>query len=70
MGIFKERRERDALNLSRDNDIALLEKEREELNLEIEKLLVSYKKLTGDKSATKGAKKIGKSKKDYGYWHK
>ncbi len=70
MSIFKERRESATLSLSRDNDIAQLETKREELNKEIERLLVSYKKLTGDKSAVKGAKKIGKAKKDYGYWHK
>ena len=32
--------------------------------------MVAYKKLTGNKKAVKGAKKIGKSPKDYCYWHK
>ena len=37
---------------------------------EIETLLREYKKLTGKGKAVRGAKKIGKSKKDYSYWHK
>lgn len=59
------------LNTSaRESEIFELEAAREDMNREIESLLVSYKKLTGRRKATKGAKKIGKSKKDYSYWHK
>lgn len=54
----------------REMQILELEDAREQINREIEALLVSYKKLTGNRKATKGAKKIGKSKKDYSYWHK
>ena len=54
----------------REMQILELEDTREQINREIEALLVSYKKLTGNKKAIKGAKKIGKSKKDYSYWHK
>ena len=54
----------------RDFEIQKLEIVRENLNREIEDILVSYKKLTGNKKAVKGAKKIGKSKKDYTYWLK
>ena len=55
---------------ARDNEILELEAAREEINIEIESLLISYKKLTGNGKAIRGAKKIGKSKKDYSYWHK
>ena len=57
-------------NAQREMQILELEDAREQINREIEPLLVSYKKLTGNRKATKGAKKIGKSKKDYSYWHK
>jgi len=57
-------------NTSRDAEILELENAREDINREIEAVLASYKKLTGNRKATKGAKKIGKSKKDYSYWHK
>ena len=57
-------------NAQREMQILELEDAREQINREIEALLVSYKKLTGNRKATKGAKKIGKSKKDYSYWHK
>lgn len=60
---------RDIDSASRDAEILSLEGTREQINREIEELLVSYRKLTGNKKATKGAKKIGKSIKDYGYWH-
>ena len=55
---------------TREAQILELESAREDINREIESLLASYKKLTGNFRATKGAKKIGKSKKDYSYWHK
>ena len=60
---------RDIDSASRDAEILSLEGTREEINREIEELLASYRKLTGKKKATRGAKKIGKSKKDYSYWH-
>ena len=47
-----------------------LELRREVLNSEIEAMLLEYQKKTGDKRATLGAKKIGKQRKDYTYWHK
>lgn len=60
---------RDVDSASREAEILSLEGTREEINREIEALLVSYRKLTGKKKAVKGAKKIGKSVKDYSYWH-
>ena len=56
--------------ITREAEILELENAREEINREIESVLLSYKKLTHNRKATKGAKKIGKSKKDYSYWHK
>ena len=74
MGFFKNKDVDsgiDGLNAQmRADEIKRLEKKREELNREIEKLLLRYKRLTGDKRAVLGAKKIGKMKKDYAYWHK
>lgn len=57
-------------NSAREMEILELENAREDINREIEELLVAYKKLTGKRKAVKGAKKIGKSKKDYSYWHR
>ena len=54
----------------REMEILELEAAREDINSEIEALLLSYRKLTGNRKATKGARKIGRSKKDYSYWHK
>ena len=56
--------------VQREAEIFELEQTREVINSEIEYLLNEYKKLTGHRKAVKGAKKIGKSKKDYSYWHK
>ena len=53
-----------------NSEIMELEIARENINDEIETLLREYKKLTGKRKAVRGAKKIGKSKKDYSYWHK
>lgn len=61
---------RDLDSSDRAAEIMSLEDSREEINREIEELLVEYRKLTGRRYATKGAKKIGKTKKDYSYWHK
>ena len=55
---------------SREAEILELENAREDINREIESVLVAYKKLTHNAKATKGAKRIGKTKKDYSYWHK
>lgn len=60
---------RDINTAERDMEILELENAREEINKEIEYLLDSYKKLTKNRKATKGAKKIGKQQKDYSYWH-
>lgn len=60
---------RDLKTSDRETEILALEETRDEINREIEALLLAYRKLTGKKKATKGAKKIGKSKKDYSYWH-
>lgn len=57
-------------DVRRDSEIMELEIARENINDEIETLLREYKKLTGKRKAVRGAKKIGKSKKDYSYWHK
>ncbi len=74
MGIFFKRKNDDGayeLNLQeRTDEIRELEREREEINRNIEKLLVKYRRITGDKRATEGAKRIGKAKKDYSYWQK
>ena len=55
---------------TREAEILELENVREDINREIESVLVAYKKLTRNAKATKGAKRIGKTKKDYTYWHK
>ncbi len=60
---------RDVDSASREAQILALEGTREQINCEIEELLASYRKITGQKKATRGAKKIGKSVKDYSYWH-
>ena len=56
--------------IQRDAEILELENTREAINAEIEYLLVEYKKLSGNRKAVRGAKKIGRTKKDYSYWHK
>ena len=61
---------RDINSAEREMEILELENAREEINTEIEYLLASYKKLTKNRKATRGAKKIGKQQKDYSYWHK
>ena len=61
---------RDLDHSRRMTEIMQLEDARDEINAEIEEFLVEYRKLTGRRYATKGAKRIGKSKKDYSYWHK
>ena len=55
---------------ARATEIIQLEDARDEINAEIEAVLREYRNLSGRKAATRGAKKIGKSKKDYAYWHK
>ena len=60
---------RDINSAEREMEIVELENAREEINAEIEALLASYKKLTKNRKATKGAKRIGKQQKDYSYWH-
>ena len=73
MGLFRRKKRVAAVSdlsvKTRTEEILRLETERENINREIEKLLIRYTRLTGDIRATKGAKKIGKSKKDYSYWH-
>ena len=61
---------RDLDSSERMTEIMQLEDARDEINAEIEEFLVEYRKLTGRRYATNGAKRIGKSKKDYSYWHK
>lgn len=61
---------RDLDDSARATEIMELEDARDEINQEIEALLVEYRRLTGRRSATKGAKRIGRSKKDYSFWHK
>lgn len=59
------------VNDSRLNgEIYQLETARDNVNADIEELLRAYKKLTGKRKAVRGAKRVGKSKKDYSYWHK
>ena len=74
MGFFRKRTDETSVDSMgqemRREEIRRLEKRREELNREIEKLLVRYRRLTGDKQATLGARRIGRMKKDYSYWHK
>ena len=60
---------RDTDSATRESEILALEGTREQINREIEELLFSYRKLTGKKKATRGAKKIGSTVKDYSYWH-
>lgn len=69
MGFFK-RRDTDLSSVSDADRAALisrLEAERDEIDAKIEKLMRSYAKRTGDRSATRGAKKPGRSPKDYAY---
>ena len=58
---------RDLDDSARATEIMELEDARDEINQEIEALLVEYRRLTGRRSATKGAKRIGRSKKDYSF---
>lgn len=61
---------RDLDDSARATEIIELEDAREDINGEIEEVLREYRKLTGRRAATKGAKRIGKSQKDYSFWHK
>ena len=74
MGLFRRKYSTTLVSevseIRRATEILHLEQAREEINSEIEALLRTYKKLSGRRKAVRGAKKIGKSKKDYSYWHK
>lgn len=74
MGLFKNKYTTSLVSEVNDarraTEILQLEQARDDINSEIEALLRSYKKLSGKRRAVHGAKKIGKSKKDYSYWHK
>lgn len=70
MGLFGRRRDGDFSSMSeaeRQGAIARLEAERDEINQKIEKLLRSYERRTGDRSAIRGARKLGRSPKDFAY---
>ena len=76
MALINKKRTRGELSIIESNarsmryEIRSLEKEREEINSEIESLLAVYKKLTGNGYAVKDSKKVGKTPKDYSYWNK
>ena len=75
MGLFKKNKYntsvlRETNFRERDAEIEKYELMREYIDREIEDILVEYKRLTGNRNAVKGKKAIGKSKKDYSYWHK
>ena len=70
MGFLKRRRDGDFSAMSEADRAAMilrLESERDELNEKIERLMRDLKRRTGDRSSVRGAKKIGKSPKDYSY---
>ena len=70
MGLFRRKNDADLSSMSEADRAALisrLEAERDEIDAKIEGLLRSYAKRTGDRCATRGAKKQGRSPKDYAY---
>lgn len=70
MGFFQKKKEDTSLELEytpRDKEIERLEYERFRINVEIEQLLKSYAKESGDKTLRKRRYKIGKGANDYGF---
>jgi hypothetical protein len=70
MGFFGRKRDGDFSSMSDADRIALiyrLESERDEIDVKIEKLMHDFKRRTGDRRAVKGAKRKGKSPKDFAY---
>lgn len=71
MGLFFKRKVKYAVDLSdaeREEEIVRLEKEREEIDEEIETLLSGYAGLTRDTVAVRGARRKGYTPKDMSYW--
>ena len=54
----------------REAEIFRLERERENINNELEDLVRAYAKLIGDQTPTKGARPRGAVPNDWSYWHK
>ena len=70
MGFFQKKKEDTSIELEytpRDKEIERLESERLRINVEIEQLLKSYAKESGDKTLRKRKYKIGKGANDYGF---
>ena len=73
MRFFRNKRDADISSMSeseRASLIATLEEERDELNEKIEKTMRAISKQTGSRRAVRGAKKPGRSPKDYAYLEK
>ena len=73
MGLFKKKKEDVSIELEytpRDKEIERLELERLRTNIEIEQLLKSYAKESGDRSLRKRKYKMGRGANDYGFANK
>ena len=73
MGLFKKKKEDVSIELEytpRDKEIERLELERLRTNIEIEQLLKSYAKESGDRSLRKRKYKLGRGANDYGFANK
>ena len=57
-------------SVARESEIRRLEAERDRINADIEKLMIEYTRITGDKKGVRGARRIGKSPKDMSYYFK
>lgn len=70
MGLFKKKKTDEEVFVEfslRDAEIARLERERLRINVEIEELLRSYSKESGDRTLRKRRYKVGKGPNDYGF---
>lgn len=73
MGLFKKKKEDVSIELEytpRYKEIERLELERLRTNIEIEQLLKSYAKESGDRSLRKRKYKMGRGANDYGFANK
>lgn len=56
--------------IRREEEIARLESEREELNYKIEELLREYSRAIGSREPIKGVRTPSTSPNEYSFWHK